>query len=105
MELFKYLIVILIISLIILIVYFNDKIKTAFFDYYIEPFAVAQGTGEKIGLKWLYLGNSEPNGDKITNEKLYILLNYIRDSDKSYAKSFLKDFIHPQFYKVQPVLF
>lgn len=76
MELFKYLIVILIISLIILIVYFNDKIKTAFFDYYIEPFAVAQGTGEKIGLKWLYLGNSEPNGDKITNEKLYILLNY-----------------------------
>ncbi len=82
MELFKYLIVILIISLIILIVYFNDKIKTTFFDYYIEPFAVASAspassaTEEKIGLKWLYLGNSEPNGDKITNEKLYILLNY-----------------------------
>ena len=77
MELFQYLIVILIISLIILIVYFNDKIKTAFFDYYMEPFAVASGTtGEKIGLKWLYLGNSEPNGDKINNEKLYILLNY-----------------------------
>jgi len=76
MELFQYLIVILIISLIILIVYFNDKIKTAFFDYYMEPFAVAPGTEEKIGLKWLYLGNSEPNGDKITNEKLYILLNY-----------------------------
>ena len=79
MELFQYLIVILIISLIILIVYFNDKIKTAFFDYYMEPFAVATaapGTEEKIGLKWLYLGNSEPNGDKITNEKLYILLNY-----------------------------
>jgi len=82
MELFQYLIVILIISLIILIVYFNDKIKTVFFDYYMEPFAVgtaaaaATGTQEKIGLKWLYLGNSEPNGDKITNEKLYILLNY-----------------------------
>ena len=76
MELFQYLIVILIISLIILIVYFNDKIKSAFFDYYMEPFAVAPGTEEKIGLKWLYLGNSEPNGDKITNEKLYILLNY-----------------------------
>jgi hypothetical protein len=76
MELFQYLIVILIISLIILIVYFNDKIKTAFFDYYMEPFAVGTGTQEKIGLKWLYLGNSEPNGDKITNEKLYILLNY-----------------------------
>jgi hypothetical protein len=76
MELFKYLIVILIILLIILIVYFNDKIKTAFFDYYMEPFADAPGTEEKIGLKWLYLGNSEPNGDKITNEKLYILLNY-----------------------------
>ena len=85
MELFKYLIVILIISLIILIVYFNDKIKTTFFDYYIEPFAVASASPassassaaeEKIGLKWLYLGNSEPNGDKITNEKLYILLNY-----------------------------
>jgi hypothetical protein len=82
MELFKYLIVILIISLIILIVYFNDKIKTTFFDYYIEPFAVASASSassaaeEKIGLKWLYLGNSEPNGDKITNEKLYILLNY-----------------------------
>ena len=85
MELFKYLIVILIISLIILIVYFNDKIKTVFFDYYMEPFAVptatgaagaATGTQDKIGLKWLYLGNSEPNGDKITNEKLYILLNY-----------------------------
>jgi len=42
----------------------------------MEPFAVAPGTEEKIGLKWLYLGNSEPNGDKITNEKLYILLNY-----------------------------
>ena len=78
MELFKYLTVILIISLIILIVYFNDKIKTVFFDYYMEPFAVptatgaagaATGTGDKIGLKWLYLGNSEPNGDKITNEK------------------------------------
>jgi hypothetical protein len=82
MELFKYLIVILIISLIILIVYFNDKIKKTFFDYYIEPFAVASASPtasaaeEKIGLKWLYLGNSEPNGDKITNEKLYILLNY-----------------------------
>jgi hypothetical protein len=83
MELFKYLTVILIISLIILIVYFNDKIKTVFFDYYMEPFAVptapagaATGTEDKIGLKWLYLGNSEPNGDKITNEKLYILLNY-----------------------------
>jgi hypothetical protein len=79
MELFKYLIVILIISLIILIVYFNDKIKTTFFDYYIEPFAVASASPaaeEKIGLKWLYLGNSEPNGDKINNEKLYILLNY-----------------------------
>ena len=82
MELFKYLIVILIISLIILIVYFNDKIKTTFFDYYIEPFAVASASSassvaeEKIGLKWLYLGNSEPNGDKINNEKLYILLNY-----------------------------
>ena len=76
MELFQYLIVILIISLIILIVYFNDKIKTAFFYYYMEPFAVTPETGEKIGLKWLYLGNSEPNGDKITNEKLYILLNY-----------------------------
>jgi hypothetical protein len=82
MELLKYLIVILIISLIILIVYFNDKIKKTFFDYYIEPFAVASASPtasaaeEKIGLKWLYLGNSEPNGDKITNEKLYILLNY-----------------------------
>jgi len=81
MELFKYLTVILIISLIILIVYFNDKIKTVFFDYYMEPFAVptapaGAATEDKIGLKWLYLGNSEPNGDKITNEKLYILLNY-----------------------------
>lgn len=77
MELFQYLIVILIISLIILIIYFNDKIKNAFFDYYMEPFAVASAaTEDKIGLKWLYLGNSEPNGDKITNEKLYILLNY-----------------------------
>ncbi|MEK7200881.1 MAG: N-6 DNA methylase [Patescibacteria group bacterium] len=28
-----------------------------------------------------------------------------RGGYKSYAKSFLKDFIHPQFYKVQPVLF
>ena len=72
MELFNYLIVILIISLIILILYFNDKIKTMLYDYYIEPFAVE----EKIGLKWLYLGNTEPNGDKINNEKLYILLNY-----------------------------
>ena len=72
MELFNYLILILIISLIILIIYFNGKIKSILFDYYMEPFAV----NEKIGLKWLYLGNSEPNGDKISNEKLYILLNY-----------------------------
>ncbi|OHA26610.1 MAG: hypothetical protein A3D52_00880 [Candidatus Taylorbacteria bacterium RIFCSPHIGHO2_02_FULL_44_36] len=28
-----------------------------------------------------------------------------RGGYKSYAKSFLKDFVHPQFYKIQPVLF
>lgn len=28
-----------------------------------------------------------------------------RGGYKSYAKSFLKDFVHPQFYKAQPVLF
>jgi len=28
-----------------------------------------------------------------------------RGGYKSYAKSFLKDFVHPQFYKTQPVLF
>ena len=72
MELFNYFIIILIISIIILILYFNDKIKAMLYNYYIEPFAVE----EKIGLKWLYLGNAEPNGNKINNEKLYILLNY-----------------------------
>ena len=72
MELFNYFIIILIISIIILILYFNDKIKAMLYNYYIEPFAVE----EKIGLKWLYLGNVEPNGNKINNEKLYILLNY-----------------------------
>ena len=72
MELFNYFIIILIISIIILILYFNDKIKAMLYNYYIEPFAVE----ENIGLKWLYLGNTEPNGNKINNEKLYILLNY-----------------------------
>jgi len=28
-----------------------------------------------------------------------------RGGYKSYAKSFLKDFVHPQFYKSQPALF
>lgn len=28
-----------------------------------------------------------------------------RGGYKSYAKSFIKDFVHPQFYKIQPALF
>ena len=68
MELFNYFIIILIISIIILILYFNDKIKAMLYNYYIEPFAVE----ENIGLKWLYLGNTEPNGNKINNEGIQI---------------------------------
>ena len=48
------------------------------YNYYIEPFAVE----EKIGLKWLYLGNAEPNGNKINNEKLYILFHSISNKNK-----------------------
>jgi len=73
MELFKYLFVILIITcIILLILYFNEQIQLLLFNNYVEKFAV----DDNVGLKWLYLGNEEPGGDKISSEKLYILLNY-----------------------------
>lgn len=73
MEIFKYLLVILvIISIILIIIYLDKHIQKIFFDYSIEQFT----TDDKIGTKWLYLGNDEPSGNKISNEKLYILLNY-----------------------------
>ena len=73
MKLFKYLLVILIITcIILLILYFNEQIQILLFNNYVEKFAV----DDNIGLKWLYLGNEEPDGDKISNEKIYILLNY-----------------------------
>jgi len=73
MELFKYLFVILIITcIILLILYFNEQIQLLLFNNYVEKFA----TDDNVGLKWLYLGNEEPGGDKISSEKLYILLNY-----------------------------
>lgn len=73
MEIFKYLLVILIItSIIIFIIYFNKEIQKILFENSIENFI----SNDRIGLKWLYLGNEEPDGDKISNEKIYILLNY-----------------------------
>ena len=73
MEIFKYLLVILIItSIILLLIYFNKQIQQLLFENSIENFV----SEDRIGLKWLYLGNEEPDGDKISNEKLYILLNY-----------------------------
>ena len=76
MEIFRYILilsVIVIISCIIsAIIYFNKYIQTVLFDYSIENFIL----DDKIGLKWLYLGNEEPDGDKISNEKLFIILNY-----------------------------
>jgi hypothetical protein len=73
MEIFKYIIWIVIITCIIsAIIYFNKNIQNILFDYSIENFIV----DDKIGLKWLYVGNEEPDGDKISNEKLYIILNY-----------------------------
>jgi hypothetical protein len=73
MEIFKYLLVILIItSIILILIYFNKQIQQLLFENSIEKFV----SGDRVGLKWLYLGNEEPDGDKISNEKLYILLNY-----------------------------
>jgi hypothetical protein len=73
MELFKYLFVILIIvCIILLILYFNEQIQILLFNNYVEKFSI----DDNIGRKWLYLGNQEPSGDKISSEKLYILLNY-----------------------------
>jgi hypothetical protein len=76
MEIFRYILilsVIVIISCIIsAIIYFNKYIQAVLFDYSIENFIL----DDKIGLKWLYLGNEEPDGDKISNEKLFIILNY-----------------------------
>lgn len=76
MEIFKYILVISVIaiiaSIISAIIYFNKYIQNILFDYSIENFII----DDKIGLKWLYLGNEEPDGDKISNEKLYIILNY-----------------------------
>ena len=63
MEIFRYILilsVIVIISCIIsIIIYFNKYIQAVLFDYSIENFIL----DDKIGLKWLYLGNEEPDGE------------------------------------------
>ena len=41
----------------------------------------------------------------LMKEHISLVSKSYRGGYKSYAKSFLKDFVHPQFYKVQPVLF
>ena len=76
MEIFRYIlilsIIVMILCIISAIIYFNKRIQKVLFDYSIENFII----DDKIGLKWLYLGNEEPDGDKISNEKLFIILNY-----------------------------
>ena len=76
MEIFRYIlilsIIVIILCIISAIIYFNKRIQKVLFDYSIENFII----DDKIGLKWLYLGNEEPDGDKISNEKLFIILNY-----------------------------
>ena len=44
------------------------------------------------------------NSDLMKEHIGFVSKSY-RGGYKSYAKSFLKDFAHPQFYKSQPVLF
>jgi hypothetical protein len=74
----KILNIIIISSLLLLLtfsIFFNDKIKEFLYKNSIEKFDVNSGNNI-IGIKWIYDGNIEPDGDKINNEKLYILLNY-----------------------------
>jgi hypothetical protein len=70
---------IIIISLLLLLltssIFFNDKIKYYLYKNSVERFAVGTGS-DTLGLKWIYVGDIEPDGDKINSEKLYILLNY-----------------------------
>jgi hypothetical protein len=70
---------IIIISLLLILltstILFNDKIKEYLYKNSIERFAVTAGS-DTLGLKWIFEGDIEPDGDKINNEKLYILLNY-----------------------------
>lgn len=47
----------------------------------------------------------EALNSSLMREHISLVSKSYRGGYKSYAKSFLKDFVHPQFYKSQPVLF
>jgi hypothetical protein len=81
MEILNIIIISLLLLLLTSSIYFNDKIKEYLYKNSIEKFNVGTGSpgspgSDTLGLKWIYVGNIEPDGDKINNEKLYILLNY-----------------------------
>ena len=57
---------------IIAALYFNKEINRLFNQYHVEPFNV---DNSKIGLKWIYYSNREPNdGEKINRQALYDIL-------------------------------
>lgn len=75
MEILNIITISLLLLLLISSIYFNDKVKEFLYKNSIEKFNVDTGN-DTLGLKWIYVGDVEPDGDKINNEKLYILLNY-----------------------------
>ena len=65
------LIILLIIFLfIVFLAYFNKEVYNLYYNNIVETFE----TKNEVGLKWIYVGTREPNGDKINNEKLRKLL-------------------------------
>jgi hypothetical protein len=73
MKLFQILILISILIIIVTTIYCNDIIKNIFKNKLLEKF---ETVNNDIGLKWLHISNSEPQfGEKISNTKLYDLLN------------------------------
>ena len=72
----------------------EDEKKSFYAGYCIKP---------KEGID-LYELCDALNSD-LMEEYINSVSKSYRGGYKSYAKSFLKDFVHPQFHKLQPTLF